>query len=180
MMQLVKILSTSVDKLGRLVPKFIRFGQKDAQTSIQAAPSGIDSNPIKDMVAVYSSTSEIGKTVILGYFNRNVLAQIGEIAIYSVDASGTLKAYVWAKNNGEVLLNGDENGGLIKIASLKDQYDTNMNGLKLSVETALQAVDAQLIALGQPGGSKAVFTAQYNATVSELDRNLLENTKVIH
>ncbi len=68
-MDLVKIISTEIDNLKRRVVKFFRMGKSDVRTSLEANAYGIDSNPIKDMIAIYSDTSLNGKTVILGYIN---------------------------------------------------------------------------------------------------------------
>ena len=52
-MNFVKITSTSIDELSRRIIKFLRLGRSDVQDSIQVAPFGFDSCPVKDMIAVY-------------------------------------------------------------------------------------------------------------------------------
>lgn len=106
-MQLVQILSTAFDDLKRRIPKFKRFGNSDVQTSFEASPYGIDSNPIKGMVAVYSETSEKGKTVVVGYLNKNQLAKPGETRLYSTNDSGELKIYCWLKDDGTIEFGGN-------------------------------------------------------------------------
>ncbi len=106
-MNLVKVISTEIDNLNRRVVKFLRMGKSDVQTSIEALPYGIDSNPIKDMVAVYAPTGEKGKTVIIGYLNKNQIADIGEVRTYSTNEDGEEQFYTWLKNDGTLELGGD-------------------------------------------------------------------------
>ena len=67
------------------------------QTSIEAMPYGVDSNPIKDMVAVYSETTGKGETVIIGYLNKNLKAEVGEFRTFSTDSNGGRKVLYLAK-----------------------------------------------------------------------------------
>jgi hypothetical protein len=121
MIALVKIISTATDALRRRVPKFLRFGKGDVQTALEVAPSGIDGNPEKDMIAVYAPTSENGKTVIIGYINANQKAEAGELRLFCT-ASGTEKFYVWLKKNGTLELGGATNYA-VKFNELKSEFD---------------------------------------------------------
>jgi hypothetical protein len=105
MMYLTKILSSTLTK-SRRIAKFLRLGKDDVQTATEVGPYGIDSSPIKDMVAVYAETSKKGDTVIIGYINKNQLAQPGEFRIYSTDENGQQKFYAWLKNDGTIELGG--------------------------------------------------------------------------
>lgn len=107
-MNLSKILSTSFDDLQRRIVKVLRKGKSDVQTAMEAAPFGIDSNPLKDMIAVYAPTEEKGKTVIIGYLNKNQLADVGETRLFSTDSDGTLKFYAWLKNDGTMEIGGND------------------------------------------------------------------------
>jgi hypothetical protein len=100
MANFVKVISSAIDNLHRRVVKFYRLGKSDVQTAIEAGPYGIDSNPIKDLIAVYAETGEKGKTVIVGYLNKNQLAAAGEVRLYSTDAAGEQQFYIWLKNTG--------------------------------------------------------------------------------
>lgn len=126
-MQLTSIISTSFDKLKRRLVKIRRFGNDDVQEPFQANNFGVDSNPIKGMVAVYSSTSENGKNVIIGYLNKDQLADVGETRMFSTDSNGNLKTFVWLKNDGTMQLGGDSNFA-VKFNELK----TAFNALKQS------------------------------------------------
>jgi len=108
MLSLIKVISTDLDDAGKRIIKFLRFGRKDdIQTALQAAPHGIDSNPVKDLIAIYAPTNEKGETVIIGYLNKNQLAEIGEIRTYSTDENGEIKFYTWLKNDGTMELGGN-------------------------------------------------------------------------
>jgi hypothetical protein len=130
-MNFVKVDSTTTDTLMRRVIKFLRLGKKDVQTSLQVSPHGIDSNPVKDMVAIYGETMQKGETVIVGYLNKNVLAAAGETRIFSTDSDGELQAYVWLKADGTMELSGNAKH-LARFEELKsgfDQLKTDFNNL---------------------------------------------------
>jgi len=124
-MNLVKVLNTELDSLSRRVVKFLRLGKSDVQTSLEAAPYGIDSNPVKDMVAVYAPTGEKGKTVIMGYINKQQLAAKGETRLYSTNADGELQLYTWLKADGTM-----EIGGSTKNMVRYQELETAFNQLK--------------------------------------------------
>lgn len=138
-MQLAKTISTSIDSLKRRVVKILRFGLSDTLTPIQVAPYGVDSVPIKDMVAVYSETSEKGKSVIIGYLNKNALAGVGEYRTFSTDASGVLKFYIWQKANGTCEIGGNTHN-LVRYTPLNAGLQTEV-GL---INQNLNAIAANL------------------------------------
>lgn len=113
-MNLVKIYSTVIDSLKRRIPKFLRYGLRDVQTAQVVAPWGIDSHPIKNAIAAFSETSDKGSPIILGYINVSKKvevgtedhAAIGELRLYSTNAAGEQKIYLWLKNDGTMELGG--------------------------------------------------------------------------
>jgi len=105
-LNIVKVISTELDKQKKRLVKFLRFGSSDVQTSIEANPYGLDSNPIKDMVAVYAETTGKGDTVIVGYLNKNLKADVGEFRTFSTDENGNEKFYTWIKNDGTYEIGG--------------------------------------------------------------------------
>lgn len=107
-MNIVKVISSTI-KNGRHIIKVLRKGLKDVQTAHQVAPYGLDSNPIKDMVAIYGTTSQDGQTVIIGYINLNQVAEPGEYRTFCTDANGNQKFYTWMKKNGTMEIGGDKN-----------------------------------------------------------------------
>jgi len=103
---LVKILSTTVSA-GARIAKFLGLGNADVQTAAVAAPYGIDSNPVKDMVAIYSSTIQQGEPVIIGYINRNSIAEVGGLRMYSTNTDGQEQVYIYLRASGKIELAGN-------------------------------------------------------------------------
>ena len=139
MPSLVKTLSTSLDKLKRLVVKFQRYGLNDIQTSNCAQPFGLDGNPVKDMVAVYSQTDEIGKTVIIGYFNPDSLAEIGGNRLYSTDDKGKLKGLIYMRSSGVAEINGDTDN-MVRFSKL----EAGFNELKSDINSLITAYNGHI------------------------------------
>lgn len=129
----VKIISTSLGDLGKRLIKFAGFGSKDIQTAQHVFPFGIDSNPVKDWVAVYATTSNSGDKIIVGVINKNLLAGIGETRLFATDDKGTEKGYLWLKNDGtaEILGNDDNAVRFSKLEAgfnqLKDDLNTQID-----------------------------------------------------
>lgn len=121
-MNLVKVISTAFDDLERRIVKVLRMGKSDVQTSVEAMPYGIDSNPVKDMIAVWAETGEKGKTVIVGYLNKNQLADVGEFRTYSTDSTGELKFYIWQKNDGSCEIGGDVDN-MVRYSKLEEAFN---------------------------------------------------------
>ena len=124
-MNFVKVISTRLkESKGRWI-KVLRMGKSDVQESVEVGPFGNDSNPLKDFVAVYSPTGEIGKTAIIGYINRNQLSEPGENRSYSLKSDGSLSFYTWMKNNGTMEIGGDTDF-MVRFSEL----ETGFNELK--------------------------------------------------
>jgi hypothetical protein len=149
-MQLTKIISTEIDKVARRVVKFLRFGLKDTQTALQVGPYGVDAHPIKDMIALYGPTSEKGDTVIIGYINKNALAAIGEHRIFSTDADGAVKTFIWLKNDGAMQLGGTAKN-LVRFQELEDGF----NQLRDDLNSFIQQYNTFAVAY-IPGGPSVV------------------------
>lgn len=121
-MNQVKIDSSSFDKFKRRIIKYLRYGLNDTQTSIEASAAGTDSSPIKDMVALYAQTSGTGESYIIGYLVKDKLAEPGEYRIFSTDDSGTLKTYIWLKNDGKIQLGGTADHA-VRFSKLEDGFN---------------------------------------------------------
>lgn len=145
-MNFVKVISTELDNLQRRAVKVLRFGKSDVQTADQVLPHGIDSNPVKDMIAVYGQTEQRGETVIVGYLNRNMAADVGELRLYSTDANGQLKIYHWLKNDGTMELGGSAKH-LARFEELKSGFD----GLKQTVNDLISAFNSHMHATAGTG-----------------------------
>lgn len=118
----VKVISNLVNEAKRLV-KFVRLGADDVQECNVVQPHGFDSSPVKDMVAIYGDTSEIGRPVILGYINPNQLAEVGGTRIFSTDSNGTEKIAIYLRASGRAEIGGDADF-LARFSELKDGFDT--------------------------------------------------------
>jgi len=153
-MDLVKTISSRIDDLNRRVVQFLRKGLYDVQTSQEVAPYGIDSCPVKDLVAVYGPTSESGKTVILGYFNRQQLAAAGETRLFSTNAQGELQFYAWLKADGTM-----EIGGNSKNMVRYQELETAFNELKDDFNTLVSTFNAHTHTGVTPGVGSSGSTA---------------------
>ena len=87
--------------------KVLRFGTSDIVTANQCAPAGIDSKPIQNKVAIYATTSNKSEAVIIGYINDSDKTDEGEIRIFSVDANGNEKTYIYLKKDGIIEFAGN-------------------------------------------------------------------------
>lgn len=139
MISFSKFDSSTLTEVGKRVIKIFGFG---AKTASDCSPFGVDSNPIKGMTAIHATTSNDAESVVIGYVDSAKLAQSGEIRIFSKDSNGEIKAYVWAKNDGNLLLNGDQYSS-VRFEPLKNSLDNTVNLLNIEltkVQTALQSV----------------------------------------
>lgn len=136
-----KTLSTSIDNLKRRIVKALRFGKSDVQTSLEVGPYGIDSNPIKDMVAIYAESAIKGDTVIIGYITKNKIAGIGELRTYSTDVNGVEKFYTWLKNDGSLELGGNIHN-LVRYSTLNTSLQSEVNLINVELGKIAAAINA--------------------------------------
>tara|TARA_Y100001951_G_scaffold99134_1_gene100728 strand:+ start:505 stop:996 length:492 start_codon:yes stop_codon:yes gene_type:complete len=129
----------SFDKLKRRVIKLIQFG---AKTADQAAPFGDDSSPLNNMVAIYGKTSENGETVVLGYLNKDQIAQPGEKRIFSLKPDGTLSIDLYLKNDGtmEIGSNADNAVRYSKLNDALKAQDQKINMELAKIATAISSL----------------------------------------
>lgn len=151
-----KIDSSTFDSLKRRILKFLQFGVK---TSFESSPFGVDSSPIKGMTAIYSPTSNNSEDVILGYINKNQLAESGETRLFSLDANGNLKSYLWLKKDGSLELNGD-GFSAVRFENLKTALDNMVTGINTE-NTKIQTAITTL------GGTYARADISINLSSSE-------------
>ncbi len=121
MIKLSKTISSKIDTLTMRVVKVFRLGKDDVQEATQVTPSGIDSAPIKDLIAVFAQTGDKGETVIIGYLNRKQIAAIGETRIYSTDENGNLKISIHLKNDGTAEVGGTGDN-LVRYKPVEDAF----------------------------------------------------------
>jgi hypothetical protein len=174
MLVLSKTISTQITKLYRSI-KVLRYGNGDYQTPMEAMPYGFDSNPIKDMVAVYAPTAEKGKSVIVGYLNKNQKAGIGELRLFATDESGTEKFYTWMKADGTMEIGGDTNYA-VKFNELKTEF----NNLKKSHNDLLTEYKTHVhpgVTVGM--GSTGATVSTQTPNTSDIDNAKNDKIKTI-
>lgn len=150
MVNIVKVLSSELNQLQRLIIKVLRFGKTDVRTALNSAPFGIDSNPVKGMKAIYSETQNKGERIIIGYINEKVLAEPGSTRIYSSNN------YIHVRENGAIEIGGSD-ANLVRFQDL----DTSIQKLAQDINTELAKI-ATGISAG--GGS-------YSPTPVQIDIN---------
>lgn len=119
------ILTTIKDILieaGKRILKVRVYGKKDIRTANECAPWGIDSQPVSGTPAVYVGTTAAGVTLVVGYINKKQMAAAGEYRTYSTDENGNVVGYTWLKNNGTLLLNGDDDNA-VRYSELEEAFN---------------------------------------------------------
>jgi len=172
MINLVKVISTEI-KNSKLFVKILRYGRSDIQTPKQVSPYGVDSNPVKDMVAVYAKCGSDNNNVIIGYINKNSIAKVGELRLFSTDADGAEKFYYYLKDDGTTEIGGNSNFA-VKYNELKSEYDKTKNYLT-TLKTATGAVATALDSL-VPGTSAAFNAAMASQVVGDFSQT--KNAKI--
>lgn len=163
-MNLIKVLSSEIDSLSRRVVKFLRFGKDDVQTSLEVSPFGIDSNPVKDLVALYSATEEHGRTVVVGYINKNQLSNTGEVRMYSTDTNGDVQTYTWLRNDGTIEIGGDSDF-MVRYSVLKEEYDKTKDALD-AIMNVLSGSPINEPGNGSPSALQAALSAALTGKVT--------------
>jgi hypothetical protein len=79
----------------------------------------------------------------------------------------------------KILLNGDANGGLIKIQDLLTEVNNRNTTFKTAITAALTSIDASIAALGGASASAAAF-ATATAAITNILKATIENTTVKH
>ena len=107
MNKIVKIISSKIDDKTRRLIKSLGWGNDDVQETQTATAFGDDSHPVAKMVAIYAETTDIGNPVIIGYINKNQIADVGEKRIFSTDAEGNPVFAIHLKNDGTAEIGGN-------------------------------------------------------------------------
>ncbi len=135
--------------------RMIKVDQFGAKEPYECSPYGFDSNPVKDMTAIYADTSENGEPIIIGYVNENQLADVGELRLYNSN-----KGYIWLKKDDTIELNGNSRT-IVAFIDLKTELENTIN--KLNVE--LTKIQTSIVALG---GSYVQVNVEVNIDSSEV------------
>lgn len=121
MINIVKVISTKIKNGARFI-KILRYGKTDVQEINQGQPFGFDSNPTKDLTAIYAQTEEKGANVIIGYINKNQISEVGETRLFSEDANGNVVFYLHLKNDGTAEFNGAADN-LVRFSELESGFN---------------------------------------------------------
>lgn len=178
MLNLVKTISTELDNLNRRIVKFLRFGRSDVQTSLQASAPGVDANPIKDMVAVYAATEEKGKTVIVGYINKNQISKPGEYRTFSTNDEGDEETYIYLKDDGTIEIGGASDN-MVRFAPLKEGYDKTKD-VSDAIVTILTGPPINEPGNGAPSALQAALSSALSGkSTGDIDDSKIDEIKTL-
>lgn len=155
MLTFSKLKSSSIEQ-GKRILKVFQFGAKTAK---EVGPFGFDSSAPENWTAIYSDTSNKDESIIIGYINKNQLAEVGGSRMYALGSSGEVVGYVYARASGVLELNGSEFSG-VRFQNLKaatDQADSLINAELAKVAVSIAAL----------GGSYTPGTVATNLTNTE-------------
>lgn len=172
MINLVTVISTEIKK-AKLLVKVLRYGKADTQTPTQVSPHGIDSNPVKDMIAVYAKCGSDNNNVIVGYINKNSIAKVGELRLFSTDEDGAEKFYYYLKDDGTTEIGGDTN-----YAVKYNELETEFNKLKQTVNDLIQKYNTHTHVLALSAGTGTAAPTATVATVNTSNITQAKNTKI--
>jgi hypothetical protein len=157
--------------------KILRFGKSDVQTPFQALPHGIDSNPVKDMIAVYSETTEKGKPVVIGYLNRDQLAEVGGTRLYSTDSDGSAQFAIYLRADGTCEVGGDSDN-MVRYSEL----ETAFNQLQSDFDSFVNTYNTHIHDVPQaPSGTlpSAPTTSTGSASTADISPAKIDEIKTL-
>ena len=139
MITLSKLKSVSIEAKQRIL-KVLQYGPKTAN---EVTPFGLDSSPLENYTAIYAETANAGESLIIGYIQKNQIAQQGEARLFSLDSNGLLKAEIFCKADGTIILNGGVNSSI-----RYEPLNTELQKLKNDINTELLKVQTAITTLG--------------------------------
>lgn len=148
--------SSAALESGKRILKSIGIGGS-VMTTKESMPFGIDSQPLENWTAIYAETTNKSESVIIGYINKNQIAEPGENRMYALGPEGGISSFVFLKSNGEIWLNSGENSAVLW-EGLKNSID--QQNLLINIE--LMKISTTLAVLGvvyAPGTINANLTA---------------------
>jgi hypothetical protein len=169
MIQLVKIISTTIDSANRRLVKFFRFGKDDVQEVLSASCVGDDSPPIENLRGIYVQTSQVGTPVLVGYINDNQLAQPGEKRIFATDQNGNAILHFYMKSDSTIELGGTGNYA-VKFNELKTEF----NELKGKFNSFVNSYNLHVHPVS--GASTLVTTSLATSSTANIDN--AKNSKI--
>jgi hypothetical protein len=105
---------------------------KKAREIPQALPYGVDSAPVREMVAVYANTADMGNSVIVGYVYKDAVAEVGSIRLYSENG------YVYLRANGNLELLGTADNAM-RYAAFNSVIQSYLTTLNLAISTGVSS-----------------------------------------
>ena len=178
MNKIVKIISTKIDDRNRRLIKTLGFGNDDVQETQNVSSFGDDSNPVRDLIAVYAPTTDIGNPVIIGYINQNQIAKVGEKRIFSTDSEGNVVFAIHLKNDGTAEVGGNTDN-LVRYSKLKQEFDVlndKVNSLIAKYNTHLHPFVG--LAIGVTGAT-AVSTSTETPSTADMSSAKIDEIKTL-
>lgn len=139
MITLSKLKSVAIEQ-GQRILKVFQYGPKTAN---ECGPFGLDSSPLPEYTAIYAETANAGESLIIGYIQKKQLAKQGEARLFSLDSNGLLKAEIFCKADGTILLNG---GGFSSVRY--ENLNIELQQLKTDINIELSKVQTAITTLG--------------------------------
>jgi hypothetical protein len=144
---------------GKRILKVQEYGAKTAKV---AANYGDDSQPLKNMTAIYSPTAVNSEPVIIGYINTNQVAQEGEKRIFSQSLNGSISFAIHLKTDGTCEIGGDVDNA-VRFSTLEGSLDAS----NIELNKELVKIQASILALS---GSYAHIPVNINIASSKIDQ----------
>ena len=143
---------------GKRILKVQEYGAKTAKV---ASNYGDDSQPLKNMTAIYSPTAVNSEPVIIGYINTNQVAEEGEKRIFSQSLDGALSFAIHLKTDGTCEIGGNIDNAV------------RFNALASSLTASDGLINAELAkiaaAISSIGGVYTVAPVTTDISTSKID-----------
>lgn len=137
-----KVISSVIEKANRVI-KVLAFGRQDSRSAKQVTPFGIDSVPVKDMLAVYASTQNDSERVVIGYLPLAELrAAVGEIRLFATDNDGVEQNRLWLYKNGKIDIGGTGASNNPNHLVRWEDLDTSLQNMLTQINTAVTVFNA--------------------------------------
>ena len=141
--------------------RILKVDQYGAKTAKVAANYGDDSQPLKNMTAIYSPTAVNSEPVIIGYINTNQVAEEGEKRIFSQSLDGALSFAIHLKTDGTCEIGGNIDNAV------------RFNALASSLTASDGLINAELAkiaaAISSIGGVYTVAPVTTDISTSKID-----------
>jgi hypothetical protein len=154
-----KVKSYVIEQTKRIL-KVQQYGTKTAKVS---SSYGDDSQPLKDMTAIYAHTAVNSEPVIIGYINTQQIAREGEKRLFSQTFDGSIAFAIYLKNDGTCELGGNLDNA-VRFNPLKTGIQTKDNLINIE----LGKISAAITSLGGAYTVAPVSTNIDSAKIEEI------------